>query len=471
MAPAQQHLDPLSALDAAFLLQEGPATHMHIGAVAIFDGPPPPFGELLEHVRVRLDRVPRYRQKLAWPPAGVGRPRWVDDPTFNLEYHVRHAALPAPGGDAQLRRLIARVHSSRLDRSKPLWELLVVEGLQDDRFALISKTHHSVVDGVSGVDITTALFDADPASEDDGAPHPWLPHPEPTSAELAAAALTGSVRDLVAAPVRVLGTIADRTRLRWAAQGVGEAALTVLRPAPSSPLNVRIGPHRRVGLVDTRLEDFKLVKDAFGGTVNDVVLAVTAGALRAWMHGRGLRTEGLELRAAVPVSTRTRDEAGALGNRITQLIAPLPVDVADPLARLRLVQEAMDGLKESRQALGAEIIAGAQDFAPPTILAQSTRLSFSTRAYNLLVTNIPGPQIPLYLLGRELREIYPLAFLAGDRALAVAVMSYNGMVGFGVISDYDRLPDLDVFCEGLRDSIAEYAALARRRRRRAVRAG
>lgn len=471
MAAAQQHLDALSALDAAFLLQEGPATHMHIGSVAIFDGPPPAFTELLEHVRARLDRIPRYRQKLAWPPAGIGRPRWIDDPTFNLEYHVRHAALPAPGDDHQLRRLIARVHSSRLDRSKPLWELLMVEGLEDDRFALISKTHHSVVDGVSGVDITTALFDAESDGHEPAGAHAWLPHPEPTPAQLAAATLTGGVRDVVAAPARLLGTLADRTRVRGLVEGAAEAAIAVARPAPSSPLNVRIGPHRRIGLVDTRLGDFKEVKDAFGGSVNDVVLAVVAGALRAWMHGRGLRTDGVELRAAVPVSTRTRDEAGALGNQITQLIAPLPVDVADPVARLRLVQEAMDGLTERRRALGAEIIAGSQDFAPPTILARSTRLSFSTRSYNLLVTNIPGPQVPLYLLGRELREIYPLAFLAGDRALAVAVMSYNGMVGFGVISDYDRLRDLDVFCVGLRESLAEYVALAHRRARRAARAG
>lgn len=466
MATAQQHLDSLSALDAAFLLQESPATHMHIGGVAIFEGPPPDFGDVLEHVRSRLDRVPRYRQKLAWPPAGVGRPRWIDDPTFNLEYHVRNAALPAPGGEPALRRLASRIYSERLDRTKPLWELLVVEGLEHDRFALISKTHHSAVDGVAGVDITTALFDLSPQGTPASDPSPWVPHPEPSSAELAAAALSDSVRDVVAAPARALGTLADRTRVRQAAKGLGEAAMTIVRPAPPSPLNVKIGPHRRVAFVETRLDDFKRVKNAFGATVNDVVLAVTAGALRTWMHARGLRTEGVELRAAVPVSTRTSGDAGALGNRITQLVAPLPVDVGDPVARLRLVQEAMTGLKESRQALGAEIIAGAQDFAPPTILAQSTRLNFSTRAYNLLVTNIPGPQIPLYLLGRELEEIYPLAFLAGERALAVAVMSYNGHVGFGLIGDYDRLADIDVVAEAVRESLEQYLALAGRRERR-----
>ena len=465
MAP-QQHLDSLSALDAAFLLQESPTTHMHIGGVAIFRGKPPAFEDFLAHIRARLDRTPRYRQKLAYPPVAIGRPRWIDDPRFNLEYHVRNASLPAPGSDEQLRKLVARIYSERLDRAKPLWELLLVEGLAGGRFALISKTHHSVVDGVSGVDIATALFDLVPSPEPDPAPRAWVAQPEPSAAELAAAAVSGNAREIATLPAKALATLADRTRLR----GLGEAALTVLRPAPSSPLNVEIGSHRRVAFVPTKLDDFKVVKNAYGGTVNDVVLAVTAGALRAWMHGRGLKTEGVELRAAVPVSVRSDDEKGAGGNRLTQLVAPLPVDVSDPVARLRLVQESMTGLKESKQALGAEIIAGAQEFAPPTILAQSTRLNFSTRAYNLLVTNVPGPQIPLYLLGRELDQMYPVAFLAGDRALAVAAMSYNGRVGFGLIGDYDKLDDIDAVADGIAASLAEYVTLARKRTRSRTRA-
>ncbi|HMS63401.1 MAG TPA: wax ester/triacylglycerol synthase family O-acyltransferase [Solirubrobacteraceae bacterium] len=467
MAQAQDHLDPLSALDAAFLFQERPNAHMHIGGVAIFDGPPPAWDDFLEHVRSRLDRVPRYRQKLAEAPLGLGRPRWIDDPSFNLEYHVLHKALPSPGDESALRRLIARIYSQRLDRAKPLWELLLIEGLADDRFALLTKTHHSVVDGISGVDITAALFDI---TQHTPGPDPgsrmWVARPEPSAAELAAMSVNGTLRDVSELPLRAAGTIGDRLRLRRAAQGAGEAAMTLLRPAPPSPLNVKIGPHRRVAFVRTDLDAFKQVKDVFGGTVNDVVLAVTAGAIRHWMHARGLKTEGTELRAGVPVSTRGTDAQGTLGNQLTQLIAPLPVDVADPVARLRIVQDAMTGLKESRQALGAELIAGAQDFAPPTILAQSTRLNFSTRAYNVLVTNIPGPQVPLYLMGRELRSIYPLAFLAGDRAAAVAVMSYNGMVGFGLIGDYDALGDIDVLADGLSGSLQEYVTLAERRARR-----
>jgi WS/DGAT/MGAT family acyltransferase len=230
--------------------------------------------------------------------------------------------------------------------------------------------------------------------------------------------------------------------------------------APDTPLNVAISPHRRIAIAPADLADFKLVKDRFGATVNDVVLAVVAGGLRDWLHSRGMRTEGLEMKACVPVSTRSVDDNGSLGNRITQLIAPLPIHIADPIERLRLVSAAMAGIKDSKQALGAEIIAGAQDFAPPTILAQSSRMNFSTRFYNLLVTNIPGPQFPLYVLGRELEGVYPVAFLAGDRALAIAIMSYNGRMNFGLIGDLDALADIDVVAEGITHSLRELTRLA-----------
>ncbi len=467
MATAQEHLQPLSALDRAFLFQESPTRHMHIGAVAIFEGPAPSFAELREHLRARLDRVPRYRQKLAEPPGAVGRLLWIDDPTFNIDYHLRHNAIPSPGDESALRRLVGRIYSQRLDRNKPLWEMLLVEGLEGDRFALITKTHHAVVDGIRGVDILTALFDAEREPVTEAPPSAWVPRPEPSAAELAAASATEATRELVELPVRALGALTDPARLRRVAERVGGEALSLVRPAPPSPLNAKIGPHRRVAFADAQLEDLRLVKQAFGGTVNDVVLAVVAGALRAWMHQRGLRTEGVELRAAVPVSTRSGEEQeGALGNRITQLVVPLPVDIGDPVARLRLVQEAMGRLTASREALGAKVIAGTQDFAPPTILAQSARVSFSARAYNLIVTNVPGPQVPLYLLGRELERIYPLGYLSADRALAVAAMSYHGRVGFGLVADYDLLADLEAVAEGIEDSLAELVALAGRRERR-----
>ena len=261
--------------------------------------------------------------------------------------------------------------------------------------------------------------------------------------------------DALAHPDRALA------RTREAAEGIGEIVWAGLNPAPETPLNVPIGPHRRFMGVGSRLEDFKLVKNAFGGTVNDVVLAVVAGALREFLVSRGLRTEGVELRALVPVSVRAADEHDTMGNRIVAMRGPLPVYIADPVQRLRFVSHAMDGLKESKQALGAEVIAGAQNFAPPTILAQASRLNFSTRLFNLLVTNVPGPQFPLYVLGREMLAAYPVAFLPENHALAIAIMSYNGQMNFGLLGDYDALPDIDLLGETIAAELATLVELAR----------
>jgi WS/DGAT/MGAT family acyltransferase len=447
---------------------------MHVGALVIFEGPPPAREDFCAHIESRLRLVPRYRQKLAFPRFEMGRPFWVDDPSFNLDYHVRHTALPKPGSDDQLRQLVGRIFSQRLDRSKPLWEVWLIQGLEGGRFALISKTHHALVDGVSGVDIATVLFDLQPVPaelEDDDA---WIPEPEPSDAELVAEGIKGLARTPMGLAGRALGAIQDPGRTlagaREAAEGVGEVVWAGLNPAPDVPLNVPIGPHRRVRWVQSRLADFKEIKNALGGTVNDAVLAVVSGALGRWLRTRGVRTQGLELRALVPVSIRTQDERGALGNRIAAMRGPLPVYVADPVERLRLVQEAMGNLKQSKQALGAEVISGLQDFAPPTLLAQASRLNFSTRLFNLIVTNVPGPQFPLYLLGREMLEIVPIAFLPENHALAIAIMSYNGNVDFGLLADYDAMPDLEEIGSMLEESLAELLAEARERTRAAARA-
>jgi len=448
---------------------------MHIGGLARFEGEPPELDEFTAHIQSRLHLVPRYRQKLAVPPLETGRPLWVDDPTFNLAYHVRHTALPPPGDEDALLSLCARIFSQRLDRSKPLWELWLVEGL-DERsgdeasgrgsggFALISKTHHAVVDGVSGVDLSTVLFDLSPEVSD-ARGEPWIPQPEPTSAELAARGVQGAVRAVADVASGALGAVsrpADALdRARDVAAGIGEVARTALTAPPDTPFNVPPGPHRRVKVVRAGLDEFKLVKDAFGTTVNDVVLAVVTGALAFFLQSRGRRTDDLELKAAIPVSVRTEAQQGALGNQLTQLMAPLPVFLSDPIARLRYVKDAMDGLKESRQLLAASAIASLQGFAPPTLHAQASRLNFSGRLFNLLVTNVPGPQFPLYVLGRRLSEIFPIPFLAGDRSLAIAIMSYDGKVGFGLLGDYDALPDLDVVAEGIEASLAQLVTLAR----------
>ena len=467
------HRDRLSAVDASFLHQEKHASHMHVGALVIFEGPPPARDDFAAHMESRLGLVPRYRQKLAFPRFEMGRPFWVDDPSFNLDYHVRHTALPKPGSDDQLRQLAGRIFSQRLDRSKPLWEVWLIQGLEEGRFALISKTHHALVDGVSGVDIATVLFDLGPVPTQLDPGELWSPHPEPSDAELVAEGIKGLVRTPLSLAGRAVGALQNPGRsleeVRGAAEGVGEIVWAGMNPAPDVPLNVPIGPHRRVRWVQSRLADFKEIKNSLGGTVNDSVLAVVAGALGRWLHTRGVRTEGLELRALVPVSIRTEDEQGALGNRIAAMRGPLPVYVGDPVERLRQVQESMGNLKQSKQALGAEVIAGLQDFAPPTLLAQASRVNFSTRLFNLIVTNVPGPQFPLYLLGREMQEIVPIAFLPENHALAIAIMSYNGKVDFGLLADYDAMPDLEDLGAMLEESLAELLAEARKRAKAAAR--
>jgi diacylglycerol O-acyltransferase / wax synthase len=457
-------MDRLSSVDVSFLANESASSHMHVGGILIFEGPPPSYDDLLEHIRGRLHLVPRFRQKLAHPPVQTGRPFWVDDPNFNLTYHVRHSALPAPGSEEQLRKTAARVFSQQLDRTKPLWELWLVQGLTRKRFALITKTHHALVDGVSGVDIATVLFDTKPVPEPAEPDHDWVPDPEPSSASLAAKGVEG----LLGTPLRLARRVeqaiqhpqATLRQVAEAVEGVGEIGWAFANPAPKVPLNVDIGSHRRFVWLRSDLAQMKRVKDALGGTVNDVVLAVVAGGVREWLHGRGIRTEGLELRAQVPVSIRAEDERGQLGNRLVVMRAPLPVYIADPVRRLQAVTGAMRGVKQSKQALGAEVITRFNDFAPPTLLAQAARINFSTRLFNLVVTNVPGPQMPLYVLGRELEDIFPVGFLPPHQALFVAIMSYNGGINFGLLADYDSIDDAEVIAEGIERSIAELASAA-----------
>jgi WS/DGAT/MGAT family acyltransferase len=455
----QGHLDRLSSIDASFLTNESSDSHMHVGAVMIFEGPPPAYDDFLEHVRSRMHLVPRFRQKLAFPPAQLGRPFWVDDPTFNLSYHVRHSALPSPGSEEQLRNIAGRIFAQSLDRSKPLWEFWMVQGLEKNRFALINKTHHALVDGVAGVDIASVLFDLKPVPEQ-GDPEPtWVPTPAPSSARLAAQGF----RELTETPFKLTrralrAATHPFTTARKAAEAVealGEVAWNFTDPAPDVPLNVEIGSHRRFCWTRGSLEDYKRIKNALGGTVNDVVLTVVSGAMRNWLRGRGIRVEGLELRALVPVSIRAEGEAGQLGNRIAAMRGPLPVYVEDPVKRLQIVRSSMDDLKDSKQALGAEVISRFNDFAPPTLLAQAGRINFSTRLFNLIVTNVPGPQLPLYVLGRELQDVFPVAFLPEHHALAIAIMSYNGGLNFGLLADYDSMKDVELLADGLSQSLNE----------------
>lgn len=465
----QGHLDRLSSIDAGFLHMEEDGAHMHIGAVGVFEGPPPSIEALRAHIDARLPRLPRYRQRVQEMPLGTGRPVWVEDSTFRLEFHVRHTALPAPGGRRQLLDLVDRVVGQRLDRSKPLWELWLVEGLAAgengaDRWALLSKTHHAMVDGVSGVDLMTVLFDLE--REVQVAPPPaWSPQPTPGSVGLLAAGAQGLLRNVLELSSRGVGLArhpqqAVRSTVD-AVAALAETAKPLVDAAPRTPLNRKPGPHRRVAVVQTDLADYKRVKAASGGaTVNDVVLAAVAGALGRFLADRGMQTEGLQLRACVPVSLRGDDKRGALGNEIAIMMAPLPVGVADPRERLALVRAAMEDLKSSKQAQGAKVLTSLENALPPAVLARASRLGFSSRLYNLLVTNVPGPQVPIYLLGRQLQELTPLAFLAPEHTLAIGIMSYHGQVTYGLIADADAVPDVDVLARYLSEALADLVATA-----------
>jgi WS/DGAT/MGAT family acyltransferase len=442
---------------------------MHVAAVLVFAGEPPDARELMDAVESRLDRVPRYRQRLAHVPLGQGRPVWVDDPHFCIGYHIRHAALPRPGSDAELKRLAGRVFAQALDRTKPLWEMYLVEGLAPGedgqaRFALISKTHHALVDGVSGADLTAVMFDVTP---DPPAPAPktsWTPRPAPTSAQLLADSLT----ELATTPAQALRGLRDvvrspRDTLESVREGLGSIGTFVRGgavPAPASPLNVETGPHRRYTWVDADLPVFKRVKDVLGGTVNDVVVAAVALGLGRWLRADGYDTEGLVLRALIPVSVRAEAEFGALGNRVAAMFAPLPVGVEDPKACFDAVHASMSGLKRSGQAVGAKTLTELARFAPPTIMSQAGRLQARQRFFNLVVTNVPGPQFPLYLLGRRLVGLYPVVPLARRQALGIAIFSYDGRLGFGLLADYDALPHVEEIAGHLRDAIEALADAA-----------
>ena len=475
--------DRLSGLDTSFLHLERDGAHMHVASTVIFEGPTPDYREFVEHIESRLHLVPRFRQKVRFVPLDAGRPVWEDDPQLNLKYHVRHTALPAPGSDEQLRTLAARVFSQQLDRSKPLWELWLVDGLEGGRFAVVGKSHHCLVDGVSGVDITTVLYDTE--REPETAPPAageWVPGPGRSGAQLFGESvverLTNPTEIVRGARRAVRGPRRLLHNAREALGAMGEFA-GAGRAAPPSPFNVEIGPYRRFAWVRGDLAEFKQIKNELGGTVNDVVLAAVTGALGRYMRSRGQSTHELELRALVPISVRASNEHGALGNRVSAMMAPLPVWCEDPVERLGLIREAMADVKDSRQAVGASLLTELTDFAPPTIAGQAARLQARQRFFNLVVTNIPGPQFPLYVLGREMEAVIPMVPLAQNQAVCVAIMSYNGQVNFGLTGDYDAMPDLDALADDLDASIKEMLEVAGgrrgrrqgRRRRAGARAG
>ena len=457
--------DRLSPLDASFLHVEDDVSHMHIGSVAVFEGPQPPFADLVDMVESKLDLVPRYRQRVRFVPLELGRPVWVDDEHFNLEYHLRHTALPKPGGETELRRLVGRVMSQQLDRARPLWEIWVVEGLEDGRWAMVAKTHHALVDGVSGTDLLAVIMDQSANAERPARLREWTPQPAPSSLQL----MADSLENVVRSPYEQMRALRAQTRmvrrvLAYAMEVVGGLVALggLVRPTPISSLNGPLGPHRRYAWASTSVEDIKRVRKAFGGTFNDVVLASITNGFRELLLSRDEDVERV-VRTLVPVSVRPRDASGkAIGdgtfeNRVSAMFAELPVDVEDPVLRLELISEQMKDLKESRQAVAGEALTSMSGFAPPMLLAVGMRLATraAQRNVNTVTTNVPGPQFPLYAAGRRMLRAFPYVPLAGQVRLGVAIFSYDGEVNFGITGDYDTTEDIDVLAGGIEDGMTQ----------------
>ncbi|GAC1492425.1 MAG: wax ester/triacylglycerol synthase family O-acyltransferase [Solirubrobacteraceae bacterium] len=451
----------LSPLDASFLHLEDPASHMHVAAAMIFAGEPPPYEQLLRHIDSRLGLVPRYRQRLAQVPLAQARPRWVDDDRFDLRYHVRNTALPRPGSEYELQVLAGRIFSQQLRRDRPLWELWLVSGVDSDRFAILSKTHHALVDGVSGMDILSVLFAPDPDQTAAG----WRPEPTPSSLSLLGEALVEratDVRELVR-PFRAAmrGPRQFASSVMDTAVGAGAMAWGGLRPAPATSYTAgKVGPDRRFTWTRASLGDVKQIKNNCGGTVNDVVLTVVARALRLHLQRRGEEVAGLELKVFVPVSVRSADQSGELGNRVSGMIASLPIGCEEPLECLERISVQMRVVKESGQAVGAQALTELTGFAPPTLIQQASRLISRQRFVNLVVTNVPGPQFPLFLDGREMVDLFPMVPLGSNLNLGVAIVSYNGKLNFGLVGDFNALHDLEELADDFQAALAELAAAA-----------
>ncbi len=453
-------MQTMSPLDASFLHIEDAVTHMHIGSVGIFERPVPEATVVQDAIAARLPEVPRYRQKVRFVPLALGRPTWVDDPHFNLGYHIRRTALPAPGGDQELRNLVGRVMSQQLDRNKPLWEMWVVEGLDDGGWALISKTHHCMVDGVSATDLLSVVLsherEAPPAHHDD-----WQPKPEPTPAEL----IGHSLRLRAGSPYEAVRTVLSAARgPRRAAQQAIDTARGVanLRPLldrnPALSLNGPIGPHRRWDWARARLSDVRRIRQGHEGvTINDVVLAVITNGFRELLRSRGEDVDGRVIRTLVPVSVRADNEHGTYNNKVSAMFAELPVEIEDPVERLNALHEQMQELKHSGQAVAAERLTALSGFAPAMLLSLAGRVGtrLPQSSVNTVTTNVPGPQQPLYLAGRRMLEAFPFVPLGGHVRVGVAIFSYDGGINFGVTGDFDTAPDIEVLCDGIERGVAE----------------
>jgi WS/DGAT/MGAT family acyltransferase len=455
-------MERMSALDAGFYFLEHDNVPMHVGSVAVFEGPLPAYGDVVRLLVSKLPQVPRYRQVVRTAPLHLARPAWVDDEHFEVLYHVRHSAVPAPGGAEQLRNLAGRVFAQRLDMAKPLWEMWLVEGLEGGRWALISKVHHCMIDGVAGWDLAAALLDITPDAEHPN-PGRWVPEPAPATAWLVADGL----RDALAAPLQQLARVPALART----MPTGQEALDFARGLPRTvrrlagptarSLNGQSGPHRRWEWTQASLAEVKGIRKALGGTVNDVVLAAVTRGFRGLLARRGeLSEQQMVVRSLVPISVRAEHERGTMNNRISAVLVNLPVGEPDPLVRLARLREQMDDVKGSHQAAGAQTLTELAGFAAPTLLAVGSRIAFRfpQPLMQTVTTNVPGPQFPLYLLGRQLTEIHPYVPIASNMRVSVGILSYLGQLNFGVNADFDTVPDVGVLRKGIRAGFDELTA-------------
>jgi diacylglycerol O-acyltransferase / wax synthase len=461
--------DRLTALDNSFLILEQPNAYMHVASTLVFEAGPlrqPNGGVDAEAVKrltaSALHRIPRYRQKLAWAPV-LGHPYWVDDPNFNIDYHIRHTALPRPGTEEQLKRLSGRIMQQHLDRQRPLWEMWVVEGLEGDRFAVISKVHHCMIDGISGVDILRELLSMTP-DQDVPEPAPFIPRPMPSGLELLRAEMTRWATLPLATFGNVRAVIREATETRREAvtriRAVANAVGTSFRTGSDTPLNGEIGPHRRFDWLPMDIADIKAVRRALGGSLNDVVLTVVTGAVRRFLLRRRVNPATIEFRIMAPVSVRTDDERGTLGNRVSAWLLPLPVAIADPLKQLEIIAMRTDELKRSRQAVAASVLTEMAEWTPSTLLALAGRNVTRLLPFNMVVTNVPGPQMPMYMLGSRMMESYPHVPLVDGLGLGIALLSCEGKLCWGFNADYDLIPDLRAFVDAIRESFRELRQLA-----------
>ena len=452
-------MERMSTLDAGFFYVEHDNVPMHMGSLALFEGPAPKYDELARLLVAKLPRVPRYRQVVRTMPLEVLRPMWADDEHFEISHHLRHAMVPAPGGKRQLRELAASIFETRLDRSRPLWETWLLEGLKHGRWAILSKVHHCMVDGVGGNDLMTAVFDVTPDAECP-VPAAWTPEPAPDMVNLMAAGLreaaSGSARQLsdltglLRIPLLPTGEILGYGR------GLAASARRLAVPSAAS-LNGPIGPNRRWEWAVTSLAEVKEIRSAHGGTINDVLLAAITRGFRDLLDERGELKDGLVVRSLVPVSVRGPAEQGMITNRVSAVLANLPAGEPDPLRRLELIREQMDDLKRTSQAVGAEALTGMLGFAAPTLLALGSRAAFQVPQplVQTVTTNVPGPRLPLYLLGRRLERVYPYVPIGDHVRISVAIFSYLERFTFGITADHDAAPDVKVLARGIRRGLAE----------------